>query len=211
MRRTTRITIGLLALFAISLTSCKEKPTNQEGIDKKEKSPTQDEIVKKNIEEYLKSKMNDPASYEFVKLELIDSVLFSNNIEYRKDYFNRNMESDQNSLERQERYKIEIPSMFNKKEVADLKANIEKNRRILEKIDSIATQLGERTHEVASYKYVFTFRGNNAFGAKILNEYIVQTDPSPDFKIINMTDDKDKIYLNPNDFPGYREMIVKNL
>ncbi len=198
-KKTTKMVIGLFAFIALGLTSCSEK------------LPTQDDIVKKNAEEYVKEKMNDPSSYEFVKLELIDSVLFSDNIEYRKDYFSRNMEYDRSSLERQESYKTEFPSMYDEKDVDDLKAKIEKNERILAKIDSLANQLGERKNEVASYTYIFSFRGNNALGAKILNEYVVQTDPSPDFKIINMTDDKDKIYLNPNDFPGYREMIEKNL
>jgi len=197
--RTTRITIGLFAFIAIGLTACSEK------------QPTQDEIVKKNAEEYVKEKMNDPNSYEFVKLELIDSITFSENIEYRKDYFSKNMEYDRSSLERQERYKTEIPSMYDEKEVEDVKAKIEKNERVLYKIDSLATLLGDRKSEVASYTYIFSFRGNNALGAKILNEYVVQTDPAPEFKIINMTDDKDKIFLNPNDFPGYREMIEKNL
>lgn len=197
--KTTRMTLGIFALIVIGLTSCTQK------------QPTQDDIVKKNTETYVKEKMNDPASYEFVKLELMDSVTFSDNIEYRKDYFSRNMEYDRSSLERQEGYKTEIPSMYDEKDVEELKAKIEKNERILSKIDSLATLLGDRKNEVASYTYIFSFRGNNALGAKILNEYVVQTDPAPDFKIINMTDDKDKIFLNPNDFPGYREMIEKDL
>src|SRR5690554_6126709 len=162
--KTTRMALGFFALIAIGLTSCSEK------------QPTQDDIVKKNAETYVKEKMNDPASYEFVKLELMDSVTFSDNIEYRKDYFSRNMEYDQSSLERQERYKTEIPSMYDEKDVEELKAKIEKNERILSKIDSLATLLGDRKNEVASYTYIFSFRGNNALGAKILNEYIVQTD-----------------------------------
>ncbi len=197
--KTKRMALGFFALIAIGLTSCSEK------------QPTQDDIVKNNAETYVKQKMNDPSSYEFVKLELMDSVTFSDNIEYRKDYFSRNMEYDRSSLERQEGYKTELPSMYDEKDVEELKAKIEKNERILSKIDSLATLLGDRKNEVASYTYTFSFRGNNALGAKILNEYVVQTDPAPDFKIINMTDDKDKIFLNPNDFPGYREMIEKNL
>ena len=197
--KTTRITLGLFAFIAIGLTSCAEK------------QPTKDDIVKKNAETYVKEKMNDPSSYEFVKLELTDSITFNNNIDYRKDYFGRNMEYDLSSLERQEEYKTEIPSMYDEKEVETLKAEIEKNERVLYKIDSLATLLADRRNEVASYTYIFSFRGNNALGAKILNEYFVQTDPAPDFKIINMTDDKDKIFFNPNDFPGYREMIKKNL
>jgi len=198
-KTTTKIAIGLFALVSIGLTSCAEK------------EPKRDEIVQKNAEEYIKSKMNDPKSYEFVKIELVDSVLYSDNIEYRKENFKRDMEYDQSSLERLERYKTEIPSMYDEQEVQELNSKIEKNKRILTKIDSLASVLGVRKNEVASYTYIFSFRGNNALGAKILNEYAVQTDQAPEYKIINMTDEKDKMYLNPNDFPGYREMIEKNL
>ena len=197
--KTIIMALGIFALITIGLTSCSEKQL------------TKDDIVKNNSETYVKEKMNDPSSYEFVKLELIDSVIFSDNIEHREDYFTRKIEYDRSSLERQEGYKVELPSMYDEKNVEELKAKIEKNERILSKIDSLATLLGDRKNEVASYTYIFSFRGNNALGAKILNEYVVQTDPAPDFKIINMTDDKEKILLNPNDFPGYKKMIERNL
>ncbi|NRT14694.1 hypothetical protein HNP99_001038 [Flavobacterium sp. 28A] len=200
MKKTTLKTlIGLFTLTTLALTSCSEK------------KPNRDEIVRKNAEEYLKEKMNDPKSYEFVKLELIDSVLYSDNIKYRKENFNKNIEDNKDEIKRKEEYKIEIPSMYDEREIEELKADIAKNEKIIAKIDSLETKLGTKKNQVASYTYVFSFRGNNALGAKILNEYILQTNPSPDFKIINMTDDKDKVFLNPNDFPGYREMIAKNL
>jgi hypothetical protein len=196
---TSKIVLGLFALMTLGLTSCSEK------------KPNRDEIVIKNAEEYLKAKMNDPKSYEFVKLVLIDSVLYSDNIQYRKEAFSKYLEDDKDEIKRKEGYKIDLPSMYDEKEIEELKAQIAKNEKILMKIDSLETKFGNKKNEVASYTYVFSFRGNNALGAKILNEYILQTNPSPDFKVINMTDDKDKVYLNPNDFPGYREMIEKNL
>jgi hypothetical protein len=196
---TSKIVLGLFALMTLGLTSCSEK------------KPNRDEIVIKNAEEYLKAKMNDPKSYEFVKLVLIDSVLYSDNIQYRKEAFSKYLEDDKDEIKRKEGYKIDLPSMYDEKEIEELKAKIAKNEKILMKIDSLETKLGNKKNEVASYTYIFSFRGNNALGAKILNEYILQTNPSPDFKVINMTDDKDKVYLNPNDFPGYREMIEKNL
>jgi hypothetical protein len=197
--RTSKTSICLVLFVVLGMYSCGKKQLNQ------------NEIVKKNAEEYIKEKMNDPKSYEFVKITLIDSITFSDNIKFRKDDFLHELEYNQSSLERLEEYKIEIPSMYDEKEAQDLKNKIEKNKLVLFKIDSLEAKLSDRKNEVASYTYTFSFRGNNALGAKILNEYVVQTDPGPDFKIINMTDDMDKVYLNPNDFPGYREMIEKNL
>jgi hypothetical protein len=197
--RTIRIAMGVFALVLYGLTSCTEK------------EPTQEEIVRINAEGYLKPKMNDPESYEYLKIELVDSVLYSDNIEYRKDNFKRNLELYQNSLERLESYKTDIPSMYDEQKVQDLNDKIENSKRILSKIDSLEILLGDRKKEVASYTYIFSFRGNNALGAKTLNEYVLQTGQAPDFKIINMTKDKDKIYFNPNEFPSYKEMIEKTL
>jgi hypothetical protein len=200
MKKTTsKILIGLIALITIGLNSCSDKKQNR------------DEIVKRNAEEYLKANMNDPKSYEFVNLVLIDSIFYSDNIQYRKEVFSKYIEDDKDELNRIESYKIDLPSMYDENEIDELKVKISKNEKILLKIDSLENKLGNKKNEVASYTYVFSFRGNNALGAKVLNEYILQTTPSPDFKVINMTDDKDKVYLNPNDFPGYREMIEKNL
>ncbi len=175
----------------------------------KEKKPTQDEIVKKNIEGKLIPKMNDPKSYEFVELKLIDSVLYIDNINYRKKYFKDLISYDKNHLKQIEEYKTKLPSLYDDKEVNDLKEKIKQNELIIKKIDSLEKKLDNKINNVASYTYKFSFRGNNALGAKILKEYIVQTKPAPGLEIINMTDDKDKVYLNPNDFPGYREMIKK--
>ena len=116
-------TIVLCAIVTIGLTSCGKKQL------------TRDDIVKQNAEEYIKSKMNDPNSYEYVKLELIDSVLYSDNIEYRKDYFKHNIEYNQSSIEQQESYKTELPSLYDEQEIKDLNAEIEKSKRILSKID----------------------------------------------------------------------------
>lgn len=185
--------------------------TSMLSISCSEKKLKQDEIVKLNVEDYLQSQMNDPESYEFVKLELIDSISFSNNIEYRKESFQRNLKYNKDDLERHERYKTDIPSMYSEEKIEEINEKITKNEKILTKIDSIETNLGNRINETASYTYIYSFRGNNKMGAKILKEYIVQTNPAPNFEIINMTDKKDKIYLNPNDFPGYREMISKML
>lgn len=193
-----KTSLGIL-LILIGIISCAEKQA------------TQDEIVRKNAEEYLQPKLNDPSSYEFVKIELLDSVLYSDNVNYRREKFQKEFEKDKENLERQERYKTETSSMYSEEEVTELNEKIKKNEKILYEINSLETKLGDGKSSVASYTYVFNFRGNNALGAKVLNEYIVQTKPKPELTIINMTDDKDKVILNPNDFPGYREMIVKYL
>ena len=201
---TIKMIISILVLIALGFTSCSEKKSIK-------KTPTQDEIIKKITEDYLKPKLNDTNSYEFVKIELIDSILYSDNIEYRKKLFNDYIKNDKEKIKREERYRIEFSSIYNDKEIEELKDKIIKNKKILSKIDSLENKLGNKKSKVASYTYYFSFRGKNVFGAKVLNKYILQTTEAPDFEIINMTNNMDEIYFNPNDFPGYREMIEKNL
>jgi glucan-binding YG repeat protein len=86
----------------------------------------------------------------------------------------------------------------------------EKNRAILEGINQIEKELGDTVNHVASYKYYVKFRNTNGFGAKVLNEFVAQTDGDPVTKVINFTNDQDKILLNPNGFPGYKEMVMKH-
>jgi len=195
-------TLVSLLFFAFVAWGC----NNQQ--DTREESKTQKEIVRDNAEAYLKPNMNDPESYEFVDLTLMDSVIYADNVEYRKNHFSRDLESNRRSLERQEEYKDgALSSMYNEEEVAKLEERIGRNNKILEAIDSLEVALGDELNDVASYTYIYSFRGNNAFGAKVLNEYILQTNPAPDFEIINMTTDEKRIILNPNNFPGYQEMI----
>ena len=191
-----------LGIVAITLGCC--------AVSCSSKAPSPADIVRKNAEAYLKENMNAPDSYEFVSLTLIDSVLYKDNVNYRKNMFDKNVKFAQNLLEQSKKSFEEFGTAYYEEEIKKYKAEIAKNELILNKIDSIANGLGEKLNGVASYTYLFKFRGNNAFGNKILNECYLQTDPAPEFNIINVTDDKDKIFLNPNDFPGYLEMIQKN-
>lgn len=200
MKKLINQSIATIGIVIIGLTSCMEK------------EPTRDEIVKRNVEEYLKPKMNDPESYEFVELRLTDSILYSDNIKFRKESFQQQIKYNSDLLEIIENYKTEFPKLWEdekKEEAVNLIAEINKNKEIIFKIDLLESELGQKANNVASYTYFFKFRGKNKMGAKVLNEYILQTDHSPEFKVINLADDKGKVFVAPNGFPGYNEMMEK--
>ena len=199
------LSITMLGLF-IGVASCGNE-SKEKGI----KQLTQNEVVKQNIEISIKELLHDTSSYEFVKLILVDSILYSDNIEYRKEGFSDDLNDELENLKRLERYKIELPSMYDENEVNEIKEKIQKNQKIIKGIDSLEMILGKKTKDVASYTYHYSFRGNNSFGVKVLQNYIVQTNGKPEFSVINMTDNQDEVYLNPNDFPGYKELILNNM
>lgn len=65
-------TFLLLSLITIAFASCNEKKT------------TQDDIIRQKAEELITKNMNDPDSYEFVSLEIVDSTTYKDNITHKK-------------------------------------------------------------------------------------------------------------------------------
>lgn len=176
---------------------------------------TQQEIVKQNVEEYVKLRMDDPDSYEFVELTFKDSVLISDNIKYRRNDFKRYIEYKKDQILILERYKADSSSLYSEEEankikkegIKEINNTIKRSKLILTKIDSLEALLGTSVNNVASYTYSFSYRGNNKLGEKVLNKNILQTNPAPDFKILNLGTSKEEVLLNTSDFPGYREMM----
>tara|TARA_B110000879_G_scaffold2404_1_gene3320 strand:- start:665 stop:1279 length:615 start_codon:yes stop_codon:yes gene_type:complete len=200
IKQINNLIIGF-TLIALGLISCES-----------EKKLTRQDMVKNSVEEYLKSKMNDPASYEFVDLKLIDSVSYLDNVNYRIEDFEGDIKYEMNMIAAIAPYEKELPKIWEeskKAQTEELKTEIERSEKIISEIERLKLELGEKVNDIASYTYLYSFRGNNKMGAKVLNEYILQTDPAPNFGILNLAENEDKVTLNPNDFPGYKEMITK--
>lgn len=161
------------------------------------KVKSREDIIKDNLKNYLSDKLNDADSYEFVSLELIDSVRYIDNINYRLKHFNSSLTFYKNKVE-----------LGDKKYIKE----VDRNNWIISKIDSIKQSLGDKVNDIAVYKYIYKFRANNQLGAKSLNEYILLIKGS-DNSIVQMENNPEKVYINPTDFPGYMELIkrYKNL
>ncbi|MBN1989403.1 MAG: hypothetical protein JW783_08410 [Bacteroidales bacterium] len=192
MRKTIGLIVAVTMICGGILLSCTKKQTR-------------DDLVRNNAEQYLKENMNDPESYEFVKLELIDSVLYKDNIEYRRQMFENRLENEKKMLTFKEEVRLTSPSMYSDDEINRHKNEISKDERIIAAIDSIEISLGNKVNEVASYTYIFSFRGKNELGAKTINVYYLQT--TPDLNVKNLTTEKSKIIVNPSDFPGYLDIL----
>ena len=67
----------------------------------------------------------------FVELKLFDSVLYKDNIKYRKNHFQQNIYNDSSSLEFRLKMNTLDPSIFNQEEIDELIASIKRNREIL--------------------------------------------------------------------------------
>lgn len=151
-----------------------------------------EEKVREVVEEKLKAEMNDWSSYEFVSLEILDTIKYIDNINFRKKYF---------------KSCIDMNKQLHGK-TSDEFYNIKKDSVILAGIDSIQNLMGDKVNEDVAYLYNYKFRGKNKLGAIVLDEYLIYI--SPNREVIQMTNDRKNLYENPGEFPGYIDLVKKN-
>ena len=161
--------------------------------------PAQNDVIRQNAEELIKKNMNDPESYEFVSIQIVDSTTYKDNIEHKKKLYIGFLESEKKALDKS----------LDKNDIESSRIEIQKDSLIIAGIDSIEKEMGNNVENVASYTYILKCRGNNKLGAKVLVDYYIQTKTAED-KIINITDSKNKLYFNPCDFPGFADLIKKH-
>lgn len=197
-------------ILIITIASCKgdsEKINENVEVESTEVK-SKSEIVKENIELHLASNLNDPSSYQFVELVLIDSVTYKDNIDRRISMFTRNIEQANRDIEREERYRDgDMSNLYREEAYNRAKKNLELYTNYIEGIREIENNLDESVNEIASFTYIVSFRATNAFGALVLNEHFVQTKGYPDYEVINMTNERGRLHSVPNGFPGYDELL----
>lgn len=168
---------------------------------------SRDEMVKKNLQEYVAPDLEHPETYELLSLVIYDTVFFADNIKQRKEMFKDNLERTQKELDYYQSHHSDFDSAALKSGISRKEGDVILYRSIIRKIDSVAYALGETQKEVASYTYLISYRYANNFGVKNKYEGMIQTGPAPDYKIINITNNTGKLYVVPNGFPGYDQII----
>ncbi|QCE39972.1 hypothetical protein [Psychroserpens sp. NJDZ02] len=193
----------LLLLGTFFFTSCKSE---QEAISENSYK-VRDNVVQAKLSKLVKAKLEYPESFEFVELKVKDSVLYSDNIKNTKDYYEQIIVADKKIIEKQKLYQKEGSSMYKEEKVKDLEASIIKNEKILIEIDKISTKLGDINSETASCNYSYKFKSKNVSGKLGSYNYFAQAGHAPNYKVVMVAEEKNLRSPNPNDFPGYNEMI----
>ena len=189
-----KFVILLFSLIFIGLISCNEKQL------------TRDEIVKRDVEELVLYLLDDRNSYELLRFVLIDSVTFSDNISIFKSFNASLLKRDSLTLARHKLFKKNNSRNYSEEEEKNAEESFNEGKKIIEEINSIENELGDRKDEIASYTYSYSFRGENIKGVLRLKKIIIQTDPAPEYKIINMASKLDELIYAPNAFPGYHKI-----
>jgi TonB family protein len=168
---------------------------------------TRDQIVRTKIENRIKPRMHDPASYEFVSLKLLSIITFKYNITSIRDDIKREIKSDESSLDFELKYYSQLRDDDFKK-ISELKSNLLRNKVLLKGIDSLERGMGSKINTEIAYNYSYECRGKNAFGAKVLSEYIVQV-KRENWEIINVAQGSDQLIFDFGDFPGYKALSAQ--
>lgn len=129
----------------------------------------QDSIVKNKIETSILETLDDPSSYEFVNLKLIDSVTHRNNYEIHKSIIDN------------------VPNHYAKQGML----------RELNAIKNSLSHYNQ-LDKVVAYKYILTFNIKEETGEKVLNEVYLQTGIAPEFEIIDVTPNLIEVNITPN-------------
>lgn len=176
----------LLSILVFSIFVSCNTSDNQETKTKSEPVKTTEEIIRANVEDYLQDKLHDPKSYEFVNLIVLDTISYKENIETFRSMTNSDIETAK---------------------ILKNQSDIKKYNERIRKMAEIEKSLGDSLFHTAAYLYSFKFRANNKMGALTLHDYFVQLTCEPEYSVLNMTSDYDKLYLTPNTFPGYQKLF----
>lgn len=187
--KTLKIIITLAAI-SIFLSSCSQsEKAKMDDVTKQDTVLSAKTVIKNKLEKYLQTTLNDPKSYEFVSLDFIDSVTYEHNIKEIKSWYQHNLETSK---------------------ILQNKLEIKTYKSFLLAVDSVQKSLGNNIlNQTAAYKLQLTFRAKNAMGGLVLGNEIVQVSPAPEFTLLTVTDDRDKVSYAPNNFPGFTEIYNK--
>lgn len=167
------------------------------------------DMVRTSVEEYYRQHTPPDSSYEFVSLTVIDTILYKDNIAFRRNFIQAEIDHNRSMAEIAQQKQDTFQTVNFHEKIVEYQDKLERYERVMTGIDSLEKVLGGKGDEVASYTYLFKCKADNGQGKQIEKVYYVQTDMG--FGVLGMTDNKETIFPNPNDFPGYKEMALKAL
>ena len=171
-------------------------------------SKSKEDIVRRNIEYVLIPTMNNPRSYEFAALELINTIstndvfdeiinIYYDNVRFEIELLNLRVDIGEELLRNDPLLQSAFSQRENERNRENVKSSIArmndaKSRlsETISKIDELRIDIEERD---VSHTFRFSYRGTNTMGAIVLNALYVQTDTSRDFNILHIAENKDDI------------------
>ena len=132
---------------------------------------TQEQVLQEMIEAKLKENMNNPKSYEFVSMGSADSIM-SKWTEELEAFLLEQSAKALNSKNKRLYAQSDMKYLYSHKERIAFLDSVKINNN---KIDSILniykSKMDSYIPKLKGYSIIFNFRGQNEFGATVLNSY----------------------------------------
>ena len=178
--------ISLLAFVSLALFSCSDKGPSGPVAD-----AISDELMKD---------ANEPYTFVFSELNLLDSTTFATEFARRIDVYN--IQLDQNAV-RLEKYTRE----GKRKNAEKVFQEFKRGQKILGELEAMRELMGEDTSKIAYYDYSFSGVAKLSKGRKKVFDKGFAT-VTPDFKVLTVAGDpKDLHKATGRVIPGYNELL----
>lgn len=165
-------------------------------------SKSDTDIVRENAEDYLEQTLDDASSYEFVRLEYKEEITQRDNLNFRIDRFNRDLERAEEAKKRQEE------SRFLQESLKRTEIEIERNLSIIPELESLKESLGDKLDETACHVYEFDFRASNQMGGIVLTNSHLYV--NPDLEVTHLATTFGQMLNTCNELEEYRDVIRNN-
>jgi len=155
----------------------------------------EEDEIRKAVEEYQALNMNDFSSYEFVSLTLDSAMTQAHNINESKTLYQKNLEQYKPMLKEVEADNRRFGGGF-EDFIRRYQNQMEKDRKVVERLDSLLQGLGEQANSVACFVYNYSYRENNEFGARVLRVAKLYMTPELEVKTIALERGKELVTCN---------------
>ncbi len=182
LKNQLKFTLSFLLISCISF-SCSKFPKSE---------------IQEAIEKVIIPQLDDPSSYEFASLQVLDTIRFCDNIQIDRDHFTSMINSSKKNIEY---YK------GRKGGIIDYEENLSNYTQLLEAVNATEKQLGETANNIAAFYCEYKFRFNNSHGQPKLHTLYIQITPKPDFEILAIKENEQGKLLNaPGNYPGRNDI-----
>jgi hypothetical protein len=176
---------------------------------------TEEDKIRKAVEEYQALNMNDFSSYEFVSLTLDSAITHAHNISSSIAHNIENLEYWKNSLKGNEEFYQDLKGFRVQLEGAKKwEEFIEGDKKIIEglnyvsfQLDSLLNSMGAQASSKACEVYDYSYREKNEFGVVVLRKTKLYLTPELKVEWIALNDENQK--RTCNELPVLIDIVTK--
>lgn len=163
------------------------------------KSPKSE--IQEAIEKIILPQLDDPSSYEFASLQILDTIKYEDNINHDKFLFEKTINDNNDIISRFKKiHQRENEEVLNFRLSNEMSA-VRVYSKAIEILDSIEN--GIQTDKICAYTCCYKFRSNNGLGNLTLNTLYIEISPLlQNYNILNIQNEIEKLSPTPGDYPN---------